>query len=415
MENAPLGWMPSYSSMGVLEQQENLAPAPVVASKQGAGLQQQNGLKRAASGSTGLLQGDSSKPRVAFSDITNQAVGRSSQAQEDATKALKPAAVAVPSAQQPLNQQAPPSFASQIQHTLAQQQFCDPTLIDRGLQHADKRRRDWIDVDALNEDDTQACSAYAVPIFEHLREAELIRRPNALYPEAFQTDVNAKMRAILVDWLVEVAEEYKLCADTLYLSVNYIDRFLSIHPVQRSNLQLVGIACMWIASKFEEIYPPNVNDFCYITDNTYTKEQMVDMEELVLKKLKYELTVPTSKTFLRRLLQVCNPDEYLHFLSNYLAEAALLDNSMLCFLPSQVAAASVYLANLMLQRPPWDGNLQHYSTYSPRDISACVQALVTLHQSLSENVQLAAIRDKYAHPRFQSVSRIPVTNISLTV
>lgn len=114
-------------------------------------------------------------------------------------------------------------------------------------------------------------------------------------------------------------------------------------------------------------------------------------------------------------LQVCNPDEYLHFLSNYLAEAALLDNSMLCFLPSQVAAASVYLANLMLQRSPWDGNLQHYSTYSPRDISACVQALVTLHQSLSENTQLAAIRDKYAHPRFQCVSRIPVTNISLTV
>jgi len=133
----------------------------------------------------------------------------------------------------------------------------------------------------------------------------LIRRPNALYPEAYQTDVNAKMRAILVDWLVEVAEEYKLCADTLYLSVNYIDRFLSIHPVQRGNLQLVGIACMWIASKYEEIYPPNVNDFCYITDNTYSKEQMVDMEELVLKKLKYELTVPTAKTFLRRLLQVC--------------------------------------------------------------------------------------------------------------
>lgn len=116
--------------------------------------------------------------------------------------------------------------------------------------------------------------------------------------------MNAKMRAILVDWLVEVAEEYKLCADTLYLSVNYIDRFLSIHPVQRSNLQLVGISCMWIASKYEEIYPPNVNDFCYITDNTYSKEQMVNMEELVLKKLKYELTVPTSKTFLRRLLQV---------------------------------------------------------------------------------------------------------------
>jgi len=80
---------------------------------------------------------------------------------------------------------------------------------------------------------------------------------------------------------------------------------------------------------------------------------------------------------------------------------------------TQVAAASVYLANLMLQRPPWDGSLQHYSTYSPRDISMCVQALVTLHQSLMENAQLAAIREKYAHPRFQSVSRIPIAGVSL--
>lgn len=116
--------------------------------------------------------------------------------------------------------------------------------------------------------------------------------------------MNSKMRAILVDWLVEVAEEYKLCADTLYLTVNYIDRFLSKHVVSRSQLQLVGVACMWVAAKYEEIYPPNVTDFCYITDSTYSKEQMVGMEELVLKKLNYELAVPTAKTFLRRLLQV---------------------------------------------------------------------------------------------------------------
>lgn len=72
--------------------------------------------------------------------------------------------------------------------------------------------------------------------------------------------MNAKMRAILVDWLVEVAEEYKLCADTLYLTINFIDRFLSVHIVQRSHLQLVGVACMWVAAKYEEVHPPNVAD-----------------------------------------------------------------------------------------------------------------------------------------------------------
>jgi hypothetical protein len=133
---------------------------------------------------------------------------------------------------------------------------------------------------------------------------QLTKRPNPKYLEHVQGDMNTKMRAILVDWLVEVSEEYKLCADTLYQAVNYIDRFLSLQVVQRSQLQLVGVSCMWVAAKYEEIYPPNVADFCYITDNTYAKEQLIQTEEVVLKRLSYELTVPTAKTFLRRLLQV---------------------------------------------------------------------------------------------------------------
>ena len=111
--------------------------------------------------------------------------------------------------------------------------------------------------------------------------------------------------------------------------------------------------------------------------------------------------------------QVCNPDEHLHFLSNYLTELSLLDHTMMHYLPSEVAAAAVYLANLMLKRSPWDGNLQHYSSYAPRDISQCVQSLAALQQAVSNNMQLAAIREKYAHPRFQSVSRIPgIPNIA---
>lgn len=81
-------------------------------------------------------------------------------------------------------------------------------------------------------------------------------------------------------------------------------------------------------------------------------------------------------------IQVCNPDELLHFLSNYLTEICLLDQGMMCYLPSEIAAASVYLANLMLRRVPWDGNLQHYSTYTPRQVGrwwaggdACVWCL----------------------------------------
>ena len=89
-----------------------------------------------------------------------------------------------------------------------------------------------------------------------------------------QPDINNSMRAILVDWLVEVAEEYKLSPDTLYLAVNYIDRFLSSMVVLRKKLQLVGTACMLIASKLEEIYPPEVAEFVYITDDTYSGKEV---------------------------------------------------------------------------------------------------------------------------------------------
>ncbi|KAG1652769.1 hypothetical protein FOA52_009370, partial [Chlamydomonas sp. UWO 241] len=241
----------------------------------------------------------------------------------------------------------------------------------------------------------------------HLRKAERTKRPSASYLERVQIDVNAKMRAILVDWLVEVAEEYTLCADTLYQAVTYIDRYLSTAVTKRSQLQLVGVTCMWLASKYEEIYPPTVSDFCFITDNTYTRDQLIGMEEVVLKELKYELTAPTTKTFLRRLLQVCSPDELLHFLSNYLTELTLLDYAMLRFLPSTTAAAAVYLANVMLRREPWSPNLRHYSTYVPADIRECVHALAAVHKAATGCPSLAAIREKYSQPRFHEVALVP--------
>ena len=93
-----------------------------------------------------------------------------------------------------------------------------------------------------------------------------------------QRDINHNMRTILVDWLVEVGEEYRMHGQTLHMSVNFIDRFLSEVSVQRGKLQLVGIACMMIASKYEEIYPPSSQEFTYITDNTYTIAQVqIDM------------------------------------------------------------------------------------------------------------------------------------------
>ena len=103
---------------------------------------------------------------------------------------------------------------------------------------------------------------------------QLKRRPTTTYMESVQGDINPMMRSILLDWLVEVGQEYRLTSDTLFLSAAFIDRFLSLVDVKRNRLQLVGVTCMLVASKYEEIYAPQVEEFCYITDNTYTREQV---------------------------------------------------------------------------------------------------------------------------------------------
>lgn len=73
-----------------------------------------------------------------------------------------------------------------------------------------------------------------------------------------QLDINSKMRAILVDWLIEVHKKFELMPESLYLTVNIVDRFLSLKTVSRRELQLVGISSMLIACKYEEIWAPEV-------------------------------------------------------------------------------------------------------------------------------------------------------------
>ncbi|KAL5227166.1 hypothetical protein ABZP36_015431 [Zizania latifolia] len=257
------------------------------------------------------------------------------------------------------------------------------------------------DVDT-NYEDPQLCATLASDIYMHLREAETKKRPSTDFMETIQKDVNPSMRAILIDWLVEVAEEYRLVPDTLYLTVNYIDRYLSGNEINRQRLQLLGVACMLIAAKYEEICAPQVEEFCYITDNTYFRDEVLEMEASVLNYLKFEMTAPTAKCFLRRFVRaalVCDEDPALHleFLANYVAELSLLEYNLLSYPPSLVAASAIFLAKFILQptKHPWNSTLAHYTQYKPSELSDCVKALHRLF-SVGPGSNLPAIREKYS-------------------
>ncbi|KAG6608177.1 Cyclin-A2-1, partial [Cucurbita argyrosperma subsp. sororia] len=267
----------------------------------------------------------------------------------------------------------------------------------------------------------QSCSIYAPDIYDRIRVAELDQRTSTNYMEQLQQDITEKMRGILVDWIVEVTEEYKLVPDTLYLTVNIIDRFLSQNHMEKKRLQLLGVACMLIASKYEEICAPRVEDFCFITDNTYTKGEVVEMESEVLNQLHFRLSVPTVKTFLRRFIQSAHasykvPCTELEFLANYLAELSLVEYSFLKFLPSLIAASAVFLARWTLDQSdhPWNPTLEHYTCYNASELKTVVLALQDLQLNTSGS-SLNAIREKYKHPKFKCVAKLTSTRSVLSL
>lgn len=123
-----------------------------------------------------------------------------------------------------------------------------------------------------------------------------------------QPEINEKMRSILIDWLIDVHLKFKLLPETLFITVSIIDRFLEKTRVSKSRLQLVGVTALFIASKYEEIYPPELKDFVYITDRAYTKQDLIQMEYHILSILSFNITFPTAIKFLERFNQYLGND-----------------------------------------------------------------------------------------------------------
>ncbi|ESW33253.1 hypothetical protein PHAVU_001G055400 [Phaseolus vulgaris] len=285
----------------------------------------------------------------------------------------------------------------------------DIDMISEKLKHSDGLG--IVDIDSVELKDPQVWSSYAPDIYNNIFVREFEKRLTD-YMGELQKDITPSMRAILIDWLVEVSEEYKLVPDTLYLTVNLIDRFLSQSLIQKQGLQLLGVTCMLIASKYEEICAPRVEEFCFITDNTYTKAEVLRMESEVLNLLHFQLSVPTAKTFLRRFIlaaQYSCKVSYVEveFLANYLAELTLVEYSFSQFRPSLVAASAVLIARWTLNQSehPWNSTMEHYTNYRVSELKTTVLALADL-QLNTKGCPLNAIRDKYKQQKFMSVANL---------
>ncbi|KAH8291558.1 hypothetical protein KR018_000410, partial [Drosophila ironensis] len=246
---------------------------------------------------------------------------------------------------------------------------------------------------------------YQQDILEHLRETEKKHRPMPNYMRR-QKDLDNSMRIILVDWMVEVGEEYNLDGETLYLSVSYVDRFLSQMSVVRHKLQLVGAAAMYIASKYEEVYALGVNEFVFLTAESYTKEQILRMEQVMLKMLSFDLGTPTPYGFINAYSVMCAIPKKLKCLAHYISELAMLEGEpYLPYLPSLIACASLALARRILEMPMWTPQLEKITTYKLEDLKTVVLQLSQTHK-VSKELPTQGLLHKFDKVKYKQVSSI---------
>ncbi|KAM5194842.1 G2/mitotic-specific cyclin-B1 [Mantella aurantiaca] len=262
------------------------------------------------------------------------------------------------------------------------------------------------DVDEEDADNPMLCSDYVKDIYCYLRdlEADRVIQPDYLKGQ----DITGNMRAILVDWLVQVHMRFKLLQETMFMTVSILDRFLQVNPVPKKLLQLAGVTAMFIASKYEEIYYPTIGDFSFVTDHTYTKAQIRNMEMQILSVLKFDIGKPLPIHFLRRASKIGEVEATVHTLAKYLTELAMLDYDMVHFPPSQVAAAAFCLSQKVLDGGEWTPTLQHYMAYSEHSLIPIMQQLAkNVHKVNSELTKFMSIRNKYARSQHMRISCLP--------
>ncbi|GAA0181101.1 kinase activator [Lithospermum erythrorhizon] len=274
-----------------------------------------------------------------------------------------------------------------------------------------KPKEQIVDIDAADIDNELAVVEYIEDMYKFYKLAESETRFHD-YMDS-QLEINARMRAILIDWLVEVHNKFELNPETFYLTINIVDRFLSKKPTSRRELQLVGLGAMLIASKYEEIWAPEVNDFVCISDRAYTHHQVLSMEKSILGELEWYLTVPTPYVYLVRFIKASIPDPNVENMVYFLAELGMMNYETVAYCYSMIAASAVYAARITLNKTPaWTETLKLHTGFSEPQLIDCTNLLVSFHAVPDQ--KLRAIHRKYSSPEKGAVALLPPATLAST-
>lgn len=271
--------------------------------------------------------------------------------------------------------------------------------------HVAKRSRTvlWEDLDTEDLDDPLMVAEYTDDIFDYLYGLEPKYMPNPNYMDD-QHELEWHQRGVLLDWLIEVHAKLHLLPETLFLATNIIDRFMTLRVVNLDKIQLVGVTALLLAAKYEEVFPPALNHFAYLTGGNFDESDILGAEKFMLQILEFEFSYPNPLNFLRRISKADNYDVQSRSFGKYFLEIAIIDHHMISYPPSVHAAMSMYVARTILKRPEWDANLVHYSgDYSEKTVRKVAKHLV---RYLASPVEHEALFKKYASKRYFKASLI---------
>ncbi|KAG8755668.1 G2/mitotic-specific cyclin [Serendipita sp. 396] len=258
----------------------------------------------------------------------------------------------------------------------------------------------WDDLDKEDEGDPLMVSEYVVEIFDYLKALEKTTMPNAKFMD-YQKALKPHMRGILGEWIIGIHRAYRMVPETLFICMNLIDRFLSIRAISLEKVQLVGVVCLLLASKYEEISAPSISTMLNFSSKSSSVEEIKEAEKYVLKSLKYNLSYTSPITFLRRVSKADNFDVESRTLAKYLVEIYCVEYELIQFTPSCIAAAAMWLARLALDRGEWSANLAHYAGYKEAELLPAANVMLNY---VLKHPQHASLFEKYASRKFNKAS-----------
>ncbi|CAH2036711.1 unnamed protein product [Thlaspi arvense] len=291
-----------------------------------------------------------------------------------------------------------------VQHTEAMMEEIDQMGKEIEMEDADKEDERVINIDAFDEKNPLAVVEYIDDIYNFYKESE----EHSCVPPNYmdnQQDLNERMRGILIDWLIEVHYKFELMEETLYLTINVIDRFLAAHQIVRKKLQLVGVTALLLACKYEEVSVPVVDDLILISDKAYTRREVLDMEKLMANTLQFNFSLPTPYVFMRRFLKAAQSDKKLEVLSFFIVELCLVEYEMLEFPPSKLAASAIYTALCTLHGfEEWSKTCEFHTGYKEEELRACARKMVAFHHKAGTG-KLTGVHRKYNTSKFSYAAR----------